>query len=367
MNHNAPAGEQAALIIKLGAIGDVVMAIPAADALRQKGYAIDWVCGRTVEPLLRCYPWIRTIVADERALLRGSVSERSRALIQLWRTLAGRQYQLCATLYYDPRYRLIAMPIRAKRKLILSETSRATRLLPGRHHTDEYTRILLGEQDGERQTTVSPLPAVTLPPSPLPRTPGETRIILVPAGARNMLRDDALRRWPAPSYVELAKLLLDRNYRVVLAGGPDDTWVLPFFADLDVTSQIGTLSLPQTLALFDDSDVVVTHDTGPLHLAAITRAAIVAIFGPTDPRWFLPRRSNSIALWGGEGFGCRPCYDGRNFAPCQHNGCVQEITSTMVLEHVEQLLKQRQQQTETPFRIIAPARGSQPLVPLGTR
>ena len=367
MTDSPQTGERRALIIKLGAIGDVVMAIPAADALRQKGYAIDWVCGRTVEPLLRCYPWIRPVAVDEPALLQGSLASRINALLPLWRTLAGRRYHLCATLYYDPRYRLIAMPIRAKRKLILSEASRATRLLPGRHHTDEYARILLGEPDGERPTTVSPLPAVTLPPSPLPRRPGDTRIILVPAGARNMLRDDALRRWPASSYVELAKLLLARNYRVLLAGGPGDEWVLPFFASLDVTSQIGILSLPETLSLFDDSDVVVTHDTGPLHLAGITSAAVLAVFGPTDPRGRLPQRGNCVALWGGEGFGCRPCYDGKTFAPCQHNGCVREITSTMVLEHVEQLLQQRQQQTESPFRIVAPAGGSQPLVQLGTR
>ena len=67
-------------------------------------------------------------------------------------------------------------------------------------------------------------------------------------------------------------------------------------------------------------------------------AAIVAIFGPTDPRGRLPQRHNTVALWGGEGFACRPCYDGRDYAPCPSNACVQQITPSMVFNEVETLL-----------------------------
>src|SRR5271156_4194051 len=109
-----------ALIIKFGAIGDVVMAIPAAYALHQQGMEIHWVCGQAVAPLLACYPWIQTIVVDDRALLTGSKPAQLRTLASLWRTLSGRRYDLCATLYYDPRYALATFPIRAGRKVILS-------------------------------------------------------------------------------------------------------------------------------------------------------------------------------------------------------------------------------------------------------
>ena len=50
-----------ALIVKFGAIGDVIMAIPAAHALYQQGFDIHWVCGRAVQPLLECYSWINVI------------------------------------------------------------------------------------------------------------------------------------------------------------------------------------------------------------------------------------------------------------------------------------------------------------------
>jgi len=332
-----------ALLIKFGAIGDVVMLIPAAHSLFQAGYEIDWVCGRAVEPVLACYPWIRTIVADDRAILTGGTAAKMVALVALWRRLAGRKYDLCATLYYDERYRMLALPVRAKRKLMLSWTDRERRLLPGRHHTDEYVRILFDEPDGVKTRSLGPLRAQVLPVSPMPRVAGKKRVVLVPAGAKNMLRDDSLRRWPVESYAALARVLLQEGMDVVLLGGPGDEWALKAFDGLAVTSAVGKLSLAESVALLEDSDVLVTHDTGPLHLGGITGVGIVSIFGPTDPRYFHPRRAGTVAIWGGEGFACRPCYDGRGYPACAENACVRQVTPEMVLGQVRTMLDERAQ------------------------
>jgi heptosyltransferase-2 len=347
------------LIIKLGAIGDCIMVVPAAQQLHRAGYAIDWVCGQTVAPVLALYPWIHVHVVDERALLRGGVAERARAILALWGLVSKQKYELAATLYYDRRYKVLTLPVRAARKVMLSKLDRATMLLPGRHHTDEYARILTGRKDDETPTHLAPLPppglgGAGLDVPALERTAGKRRIALVPGGARNLMRDNALRRWPVESYVALAERLLRQGCEVVLVGGADDAWVLPHFASLPVVSQIGRLSLVETLSLLDSSDVTVTHDTGPLHMAGITRSRIVALFGPTDPHTFCPRRENCVAIWGGEDFACRPCYDGRDFAPCSHNGCIRQITPELVLEHVESLLADAREGRSSPPRTVTP-------------
>lgn len=351
------------LLVKFGAIGDVIMAIPAAALLHAEGFAIDWVASETVAPVLRLYPWIRVIPVDEAKLLRGSPAQRWSHMRALWRTLRPltQQYDLCATLYYDRRYRLLTLPIQARRRVSLSWQDRATRLLPGRHHTDEYARILTGRPDGETPTQLAPVPAPGLPPSLRPWFGGRRRIVLVPAGARNLLREDALRRWPMNHYVQLADELLQRGYEVILAGGPDDGWASSSFVDLAAKAGpdrfadlIGRCTLVETLSLLDSADVTVTHDTGPLHLAGITSTAIVTIFGPTDPHGRLPQRANSVALWGGEGFACRPCYDGREYAPCSHNGCMAEVTPELVLQQIDVLMKARAEGRELPPRITAP-------------
>ena len=52
----------------------------------------------------------------------------------------------------------------------------------------------------------------------------------------------------------------------------------------------------------------------------------------------MPRRPGVVGIWGGEGFACRPCYDGREFAPCKDNGCMQQITVDMVVSQLNKLL-----------------------------
>ena len=334
------------LIVKLGAIGDVLMAVPAVEALRRsfgsKPVEIDWVAGRTVAPLLATYASLRVIPADERAIFHGRAAARLGALTAVWRELRG-SYDLCATLYYDPRYRLVSLPVRARRRVSLSRVDRAFALLPGRHHSDEFARILLGQSDSCRSFSLSPLAPPHLPASPLePRRAGQVRIGLVPGGASNMLREQTLRRWPLEKYLSLAEKLVARGEEVVLLGGLDDRWAAAAFSHLPVRDSIGRLSLPEVVAAAGACDLVVSHDTGPLHLAAVSPALVVALFGPTDPGNFLPRRAGVYGIWGGEGFSCRPCYDGATFAPCTSNGCMQQITPAMVLALIDRALRERE-------------------------
>ncbi|MGB7591418.1 MAG: glycosyltransferase family 9 protein [Terriglobia bacterium] len=327
------------LIVKLGAIGDVVMALPAVKVLKERtGGEVHWMCGRAVVPLLRQFPFIDHLIeVNDRALLSPSPLARLGEIVRVWRMLAGQRYDTCAVLYYDWRYRLLVLPVRKKQLITLSRSNRARRLLPGRYHGDEYARILLGE-DGLRPDRVTPVrPSGRLLATPLARGIPK-RVALVPGGARNALRDDPQRRWPLSYYVELAGALVARSYEVVLAGGPDDAWASQAFAGLPVKDFIGRLDLVESIGLFDTCDLVISHDTGPLHMAALSSAAVLALFGPTFPGERLPSHPELRVLWGGERLACRPCYDGREFAACPDNRCMKEISPSLVLAAAEEML-----------------------------
>jgi heptosyltransferase II len=349
-----PAARKRALIVKLGAIGDVIMAVPAARALSEQGFDIDWVCGTAVYPLLKHYPWIKPIVADDKAIFLGSVLERARAITGLWSKVVAVRYDLCATLYYNRGYRALTLPIRAKRKLMLSRKSREFELLPGRHHTDEFTRILLNRSDSCRDVSTGPVQPEGLPASPLPAKTALNRIALVPGGASNLQRQQILRRWPVESYVRLSEHLLTRGWEVVLLGGPEDEWVRPHFAGHGVTDAIGTLSIPEVVSVCETCDLVVSHDTGPLHMAGLSATPVLGIFGPTDPATRIPRRAYSVGLWGGQGFACRPCYDGTNFAPCEFNGCMHQISVERLLREMDRMLREKSLGLESPWRVVFP-------------
>jgi heptosyltransferase-2 len=118
--------------------------------------------------------------------------------------------------------------------------------------------------------------------------------------------------------------------------------------------RIGLDSLTETIGLLTSAQAVVTHDSGPLHIAGLTHVPIVTLFGPTDPHARVPARANTVALWGGEAFACRPCYDGRSFAPCAHNGCIRELTPAMVLAQVERLLGSARSGVKLPLQVLTP-------------
>jgi len=332
-----PAIKTRSLIVKLGGIGDVVCALPAARKLYESGSDINWLVGRAAASLLSCYSWVCPIVVNDALLLKGRRIEAIMEVMRTWGRLFGSSYDLCAVLQYDNRYRLLTLPVRARRSISLSHNIRALKLVGERHHPAEYVRILCSLADGYCAENVPPVAPDRLPDNPLPRNE-KRRIALAPGGARNQLRDDPQRRWPIDSYVELARFLLGRGHEVVLTGGPDDRWVEPYFSALGVDSKIGAWAIPQTISFYQSCDCVVSHDSGPMHLAGLTRCGLVGLFGPTAPSKSLPRRDGVIGLWGGEHLPCRPCYDGRDYAACNWNGCMISITPRRALEAVESLL-----------------------------
>jgi heptosyltransferase-2 len=345
---------QKALIVKFGQIGDVIMAIPAVSALHAQGFEIDWLCGKAARPLLECYSWIRVISVDDAAILCGRPTAQALAIVRFLSQVIWTRYDVCATLYYDRRFHLLTLPIRARRRVVLSRQSRSTTLLHGRHHTDEYRRVLLATEDSCKEESCPPVRPDRLPEYRWPASTALKRIAIVPGGTKNVLGEQVLRRWPIENYVLLTRRMLDRNWEVVLLGGEDDAWIRTHFDRLPVTDCVGKLSLPEVISACDDCHAVVSHDTGPLHVAGLSKASLIGIFGPTDPATRLPRRHSSVGIWGGQGFACRPCYDGRDFAPCQFNGCMHQVIPELVLRELDRLLSDRERGVPSPWRIVVP-------------
>jgi len=164
------------------------------------------------------------------------------------------------------------------------------------------------------------------------------RIALAPGGARNIARDNPLRRWPLDRYAALARQLLASGARVALTGGPTDSWVREGFAGLPVDDFIGATDLPGLVAFYRRCAAVVTHDSGPLHLARLAGTRVVGLFGPTLPAAFAPAAARTEVLWPAASLPCAPCYDGREFAACDDNRCMQLIGVPAVIAALDRAL-----------------------------
>lgn len=346
--------QKKALIVRLGAIGDVITIIPAARALYERGFEIHWACGKAVCSLLECYSWIHLLPVDDVTLVKGAWYQRAREVIRFWSSVAHTKWDMSAVLYYRRHYRVLTLPVRARRRVVLSKRSREKELISVRYYTDEFERILLGLEDDCRPRCLALLRPDRLPPSPLPQKSAKRRVAIVPGGASNLISQQILRRWPIEHYVALATEVIRREWEVVLLGGSEDVWVRPYFRDLQVTDCIGKVSVPEVISICDSCDGVISHDTGPMHLAGMSSACLVAIFGPSNPSHVLPRRTDVVGIWGGQEYACRPCYDFRTYAQCKSAECIRKVTPDLVIRHMDRLLEERSRGMAEPWQIISP-------------
>jgi heptosyltransferase I len=150
------------------------------------------------------------------------------------------------------------------------------------------------------------------------------------------------KRWPIENFVELARLLLRHAPDLklaILGGGGDHVLGAAISAVepsrcLDLT---GKTSLPEMVEWIRLSALVVTNDTGPMHVAAALRRPVVALFGPTDPDWTGPYRQRNNVLQTNQ-IECVPCM--KDY--CSHAeplACLRTITPAQVCAAVEQRLQ----------------------------
>lgn len=337
------------LIVRLAGLGDLVTASVLLSRIRAERPVahVTWLCGAAGAPIVALFDGVDEIVTvDERRLLAGRPLDRMVALLSMWVRLAGRRFDLVLVPQEDRRYRALLLPVRAHRVRMLVHDRSRMNPIPGRYFGDEWARLLDDEpvrgpvrvryaiaDVRRRLTTPSPASASGSLGVPL--------VALVPGGARNILRDEPLRRWPAERYAEVARRLRALGYRVAIVGDNADAWVRPHFQGVEVEDYIGALSLHQTLALFRDADLVISHDTGPMHLARLVRAPLLALFGPTTPRQVISDEEPNVVLWGGRELACRPCYNGRQFAACTNNLCMQGIGVAEVVHRAVEFVQGR--------------------------
>jgi lipopolysaccharide heptosyltransferase II len=340
-------GAQRILVVRIAGIGDVAVASTVIERLRaeQPEARVTFLCGSASAPLARLYEGVsEVLVVDEQALLGAGILSRAHALFAVWSELLRRRFDRVLLLHVDRRYRVLVAPLVGARVSMLSRGVHGKMIpVPARWLGDEYARLVGGTAHVgpiERRFVMADLRDKVLAggSSGGRGSPTRRRVILVPGGAKNVLRDDALRRWPLAHYGEVARSLTTLGYDVVLLGSETDRWVLPEFEGVDLTREIGTLGLPEALALMHHSDLVIAHDTGPMHLARLVRTPLIAVFGPTIPAQVLWLDDSVTVLWGGEHLACRPCFDGREFARCTNNVCMSSVSPREVLQAVERRL-----------------------------
>ena len=160
-----------------------------------------------------------------------------------------------------------------------------------------------------------------------------SKVILFP-GAKHFTK-----RWPPEYWKQLIEILIrETDWRIIIAGDKFDKQLVDE-SKMDQHSRVynlcGQLNLLETMSLIQKSDIAVTNDSGPMHIAAMFDKAQVAIFGNTVLQLgFAPLNSNSIILENNS-LSCRPCsHIGYEKCPKKHFKCMKEIHPEEVFKSV---------------------------------
>jgi lipopolysaccharide heptosyltransferase II len=147
------------------------------------------------------------------------------------------------------------------------------------------------------------------------------------------------KRWPIPYWATLIdKLIREQGAQVIFTGAPVDTPLIESVSHRMQEQAInlaGKTSLPQLVALLQRADLVISGDSGPMHIAAAVGTPLIAIHGPTDPALSGPVSPTATILrsdiW------CSPCYNARDTADCRFftTQCMKNISPAQVLEVVK--------------------------------
>ena len=152
------------------------------------------------------------------------------------------------------------------------------------------------------------------------------------------------RRWPADYVVQAVERLTGLGHRVVFIGSPAERpYVASLVARLSpgaracVANTAGVLRLPESLAVLDGAAVVLTNDTGPMHLAVGLGRPTVCLFGPVHPDHYGHQAANVITLYAP--VFCSPCVHEIDEPPCNGNNvCMQRLSPDLVVRSVLALL-----------------------------
>jgi len=338
------------LVVKLSAIGDVLMATPVARALREafgQSY-IAWVVERKSADVVIGNPYLDDVIVWDRVKRGGVLGDAARfigSLSGLRKELRSRRFDVCVDLQGLLRSAAVCLASGAKRRIGFADGAEGSvRLYTERYdpggdevnaqqrnldllktlgvHSDDTTMHMpIGQEDRDFASHFFAEHGLD----------GHKVVAFCPATTW------ANKHWTPEGWRGIADLI-GRQYgaRSLILGSKADVALahkITDTAEFKPVISAGKTTLKQAGALMEKCAAVIGVDTGLLHMAVALDRSSVGLFGASAWRCFL-KRDNFI--WVAKDFHCSPC---RRHPTCSNIDCMQAITPDDVDQAVRQWLE----------------------------
>jgi heptosyltransferase-1 len=340
------------LIIKLSAIGDVVQALPALEAIKKlyPESSITWLVEEAAAGVLEGHPCIDTLLISKRKtwlrMLKSpftfalGIMSIIRFLIEVRRT----RYNIAIDFQGLLKSGILIGLAHAERKIGFDRTRERSywflnERLPAydieKHALQRYldvARYLGAKNPSAGCTLPTERERVFVREKINALNPHDRPLVVINPAARWKTK-----LWPERNFAELANRLVREKHAFVLFTGSEvDRAMIDRIISMMTESApnwVGETTLKELAALAFHADLFITTDTGPMHLAAAAGAKVLALFGPTAPWRTGPYGTGHIVLR--TGIGCSPCFKRK----CDNIRCMEELTVDIVMREVDRLLE----------------------------
>ena len=314
------------LIIRFSSIGDIVLTTPVIRCLKQQvaDAEVHYLTKNSFKEIIQSNPYVdklHVLMNDFDAMIDELKKENFDHIIDLHHNLRTLKVK-----------KALGVPAYSFNKLNLKKwllTALKINLLPGVHIVDRYLQTveLFGvRNDGLGLDYFIPQKDV-VPDRDLPAAQSLGYIGLVIGAAHNT------KKLPLHKLKELCGKI---NHPIILLGGPEDREIGDQIASVDpikIYNSCGKFTLNESADLVRRAKVVVTHDTGLMHIAAAFKKPVISIWGNTVPAFGMTPYfgSNSVKTQFFEvnGLWCRPCSKiGYGKCPLGHFKCMEKQNIT---------------------------------------
>lgn len=289
------------LVLRLERIGDLLMTLPALADLRTlaPGAEIDLVVGSWNADLARAVdPVTRVLSLDAAWLARESQGKTLPSLVRAARRWRHIPYDLAINFEPDIRSNLL-LPASGAGWTAGYRSGGGGALLDvsidydtRAHTTDNARRLVSAIFDAAVPDDISPTLVV-----PAEAHENASRLLATterPLIGVHVSGGRAVKQWPPERFADVARRLVETaGATIVLTGGTldrnlvDAVWTaLPPSNVINVAGRADLLTLG---GILERLDLLITGDTGPMHLAIAVGTPVVAVFGPSDPARYGPR------------------------------------------------------------------------------
>lgn len=293
------------LVLNFGQLGDVIMSLPALHAIREKfpTAKITVMGGKAVAEIVKLSGFSDELIIVDRVKLRDSARIWSiKQIFKIIGDVRGRKFDFVIDIHSLPETNLLGFISGAKKRLYGNRESRSLDSLANfpakppkedkaKHLTDRYLDILksLEIENPKRFVQISPTQKELEEVKQIFHNLGISKTktlvgLFLGAGHPS-------RRWKLDNFVELAnELVKDTTLQVLVFLGPEEADLIDEVKTKfpKETIIIEGLTLLQLFAALSFLKVLVSNDTGPMHLGAIAGASIVLVLDKNAPTSYLP-------------------------------------------------------------------------------